>query len=392
MAANLDLPVTHSPRSFALFAHCFTCSRNLRAIVRISRILARSGIAVLRFDFTGLGDSEGDFAKTHFASNVADVIAAARFLEGQYGAPELLIGHSLGGTAMLAAAAHIPASKAVAVLASPYKPTHLFQHFDAARDTLATQSEAEISVAGKTYRINRGWLDSSHDVDMDDTLRQLGRALLILQAPGDAVVSVDNAARIYRAAIHPKSFVSLDNADHLLSADADADYAGRLIATWAERYLGNTRPPVIDTAGPREVAVYIGRDHYYTEITAADHQWSADEPPATGGGDQAPSPYELLNSALGACTVITLRMYADRKRWPLDEVEIRLQHEKRQVDDGRDAVQGSTKIDHFDVVIRLHGALSAEQRQRLLEIAERCPVHKTLLGGVKIATRLAEED
>ena len=392
LAANLDVPLGATPGSYALFAHCFTCNRNLRAIVHISRVLARAGIAVLRFDFTGLGESEGDFGATHFSSNVADVVAAARFLEKDYGAPSLLIGHSLGGTAMLAAAAQIPASKAVVTLASPYEPTHLFHHFAAARDTLEQGGEAEISVAGKSYRISRDWLDDLNGLHMEETIRGLNRALLILHAPADEVVNMDNAAHIYRAARHPKSFVSLDDADHLLTADADADYVGRLIVAWAEKYLRDATPTVADgISRPREVQVHIGRDHYYTEINAAGHMLSADEPPASGGGDQAPSPYELLTSALGACTVITLRMYADRKRWPLEAVAIRLRHEKIRIEDREGGAGSPASIDHIHMAISLRGALDAEQRRRLLEIADKCPVHKTLLGEVKIATHLEEQ-
>jgi len=389
LTANLDLPA--APRSYALFAHCFTCSRNLRAIVHISRALARSGIAVLRFDFTGLGESEGDFSATHFSSNVADVLAAARFLEQNYAAPGLLIGHSLGGTAVLAAAGRIPASKAVVTLASPYEPAHLFHHFAAARHELEQHGEAEISVAGKSYRIGRGWLDDIGEVRMEKTIRNLQRALLILHAPGDAVVDVENASRIYRAARHPKSFISLDEADHLLSADGDADYVGGLIVAWVEKYLHDAAPQAATASSrQREVAVHIGRDHYYTDIVAAGHALSADEPQLVGGGDQAPSPYALLTSALGACTAITLRMYADRKQWPLDAVEVRLRHSKIHAGEGVASEKGTGKIDHFDIVIGLRGALDAEQRRRLAEIADKCPVHKTLLKEVMVTTRLEE--
>jgi uncharacterized OsmC-like protein/alpha-beta hydrolase superfamily lysophospholipase len=390
LAANLDLPVATAPRCYALFAHCFTCTRNLRAIVRISRSLARAGIAVLRFDFTGLGESEGDFGATRFSSNVADVAAAARFLEQDYGAPSLLIGHSLGGTVMLAAAAQIPGSKAVVTLASPDAPTHLFHRFAAARAALEQRGEAEISVAGKSYRVGCGWLEDLNGVHMEETIRNLHRALLILHAPGDAVVDAENASRIYRAARHPKSFVSLDNADHLLTADADADYVGRLIAAWVEKYLSDAPPLGEAVSHRREVAVHIGRDRYYTEIDAAGHALGADEPRVSGGGDQAPSPYELLTSALGACTAITLRMYANRKHWPLEAVEVRLRHAKIHAGDCEDCEKGGGKIDHIDIVIGLRGALDAEQRRRLVEIADKCPVHRTLLEKVKITTRLEE--
>lgn len=310
LAANLDLPLAAAPKSYALFAHCFTCSRNLRAIVQISRTLAESGIAVLRFDFTGLGDSEGDFSDTHFSSNVDDAVAAARFLEQNYRAPSLLIGHSLGGTAMLAAAARIPGSKAVVALASPYEPTYLFNHFAMARD-------AEILVAGKPYRISRGWLEDIDGLLMEKVIRELNRALLIVHAPRDEVVELSNAERIYRAARHPKSFISLDGADHLLSAAADARYAGKLIVAWAEKYLQDTMPDAAAQSPRREVMVQIGRDHYYTDISAAGHALAADESLAAGGGDRAPSPYELLAAALGACTAITLRMMptANNIRW-----------------------------------------------------------------------------
>jgi uncharacterized OsmC-like protein/alpha-beta hydrolase superfamily lysophospholipase len=386
LAATLDLP--EAPRAYALFAHCFTCTRNLRAIVRISRILAQAGIAVLRFDFTGLGDSEGEFGATDFSSNVADAVAAARFLEKDYGAPSLLVGHSLGGTAMLAAAERIPSGRAVVVLAAPCAPMHLFQHFAAARDMLERRGEAEISVAGRSYRLSRGWLDDMSGLDMEEAVRRLNRALLILHAPNDEVVDIDNASRIYRAARHPKSFISLDDADHLLTTDADADYAGKLVVAWVERYLRDAMPVTVKEVSPipgREVEVRIGRDRYYTDILAAGHVLNADEPRSSGGGDRAPSPYELLTSALGACTAITLRMYADRKQWPLDAVQVRLRHQKMHAGD---CGENAGKMDHVDVVIGLQGALDDRQRLRLLEIARKCPVHRTLLEEVKITTRL----
>jgi len=391
LAANLDLPEAATPRSFALFAHCFTCNRNLRAIVHISRALARAGIAVLRFDFTGLGESEGDFGATHFSTNVADVVAAANFLEEDYRAPALLIGHSLGGTAMLAAAAQITASKAVVLVAAPYEPSHLFRHIAAARETVEYDGETMISIAGKAYRLKRDWLGDLSKINMEGVIRDLNRALLILHAPADEVVEVENAARIYRAARHPKSFVSLDGADHLLTADADADYVGGLIVAWAVKYLESPEPAAVTEASRHsELEVHIGRDHYYTEIIAAGHVWSADESPSSGGGGRAPSPYELLTSALGACTAITLRMYADRKQWPLDGVTIRIRHHKLRTDDRADERQGASIADHMELAVSLHGTLDAAQRRRLLEIAERCPVHKTLSGEVKINTRLLE--
>jgi uncharacterized OsmC-like protein/alpha/beta superfamily hydrolase len=390
LAANLDLPLAAAPKTYALLAHCFTCSRNLRAIVRISRVLAQAGIAVLRFDFTGLGESEGDFSATQFSSNVADVVAAARFLENNYGAPGLLIGHSLGGTAVLAAAAQIPASKAVAVIAAPDEPTDIFRHFAEARDALERTGHTEISVAGKTYRLNRGWLDDLSGARMEKVIRDLSRALLILHAPGDEVVDVDNASRIYRAARHPKSYISLDDADHLLTTDADADYAGRLIAAWADRYLPVAAAPVVTATRQREVAVHIGRDRYHTDILAGGHALSADEPRSQDGSDGPPSPYELLLAALGSCVAITLRMYADRKHWPLDAVQLRLCHEKIHAGDCEDCEKKTGRIDHIDMDLDLHGPLDAAQRRRLMEIADKCPVHKTMLEEVKITMHLRE--
>ncbi|MFQ5488018.1 MAG: alpha/beta fold hydrolase [Gammaproteobacteria bacterium] len=387
LAAFLDQPAQCAPRAFAIFAHCFTCNKNYKGVRNISRVLSEAGIAVLRFDFTGLGESEGDFSATTFSSNIEDIVAAARWLEAHHEAPQLLIGHSLGGTAMLAAAERIPASRAVVTIASPSEPMHVAEHFADRHEEIHSRGEAQIRIGGIDYRISRDFLDDVQQYRMAETLKDLGRALLILHSPRDRTVDVAHAARLFAWARHPKSFVSLDDADHLLVKEADARYAGGVIAAWAARYLAPaaaTVPVALEDAVG--VMVSIGREHYRTRIHIHDHELTADEPRRLGGGDCGPNPYELLTASLGACTAITLRMYADRKQWPLEAVQIVLRH----ADDCRDCGQAHNAVDRIERDIRLHGRLTAAQRQRLLEIADRCPVHRSLQERILIETRLLD--
>lgn len=393
LAAILDRPVDDRPLAYAVFAHCFTCSKSYKAVRHISRALAAEGFAVLSFDFTGLGESEGDFADTSFISNVDDVVAAAEFLTENHGAPSILIGHSLGGAAVMMAASRIPTATAVVTLAAPASLDHLSEILDPARPEVERAGVAEILLAGRRIRIGRALLRDLTEVEMDRAIAGLGRALLVMHSPADEVVAINNASKIFTTARHPKSFVSLDRADHLLSRAEDSRYAAGVIANWSKKYLPDHQQEVkLPTPGDNRVIARTGPSGYRTEILANGHPLVADEPVAVGGTNTGPSPYELLAAALGACTTMTLRMYADRKRWPLDDVEVRLRHAKIHCDDCAEASKGRPKIDHISRELVLEGPLDADQRARLLEIADRCPVHRTLHSEVRVTTTLAPVD
>jgi uncharacterized OsmC-like protein/pimeloyl-ACP methyl ester carboxylesterase len=392
LSARLELPEDEKPLAYALFAHCFTCSKDLTAAVHIARALSRRRIAVLRFDFTGLGESEGDFPATNFTTQVSDLVAAAGFLERNFQAPQLLIGHSLGGAAVLAAASLIPTALAVATIAAPFRPAHLWELLGDAADEIKESGEASVRIAGRDFVIRQSLLDDLGAQDPVETVRRLKAALLVMHAPGDQVVGIENAAEIYRAAPHPKSFVSLDSADHLLSLTSDADYAGELIATWAGRYLA---PPVAAVLAPsarqvgdNRVTARCKAGSLRTEMFANGFPLVADEPASYGGSDEGPSPYEYLLAALGACTAMTLNLFARNKGWPLEEVVVRLFHGKVHAEDCRDCAEKERQIDSFQREVELIGELDEAQRQRLLEIAGRCPVHRTLARESHIETSL----
>lgn len=389
LAGLLALPDDERPLAYALFAHCFTCSKHLSAAGEIARALCRRRIAVLRFDFTGLGESEGEFAASTFSGDVADLVAAAGFLEQQYQAPSILIGHSLGGAAALLAATRIPAVAAVATIAAPAHPAHLAEHFGAARQTIEAEGEATVDLAGRPFTIRKSFLDDLAAQQPDQALEQLKAALLILHSPRDTVVGIDHAARLYKAARHPKSFISLDPADHLLSRREDARYAGEMIAAWAGRYLetaaaGEKPAEVIDN----RVTASTGAEGFFTELFANGHALVADEPESYGGSNLGPTPYDYLLAALGACTSMTVQMYARRKGWPLEKATVRLRHEKIHARDCQHCEEQDGKIDRFERELELRGELSEEQRARLLEIAEKCPVHRTLHNEVLVETAL----
>jgi uncharacterized OsmC-like protein/fermentation-respiration switch protein FrsA (DUF1100 family) len=387
LAAALDKP-DGEIHAYALFAHCFTCGKDGLAAKRIAVALAARGIAVLRFDFTGLGSSEGDFANSTFSSNVADLVHAADHLRKVYQAPTLLIGHSLGGAAVLAAAGRIPDAKAVVTIAAPSDPAHVTGLFTDSIEKIRQQGEAEVSLAGRPFTIKREFLDDVAEHGLIEHVAKLHKALLVMHAPTDDTVGIDNATRIFVAARHPKSFVSLAGADHLLSDRRDSSYAADVIAAWASRYLDAQRPGEEASAGdaPREVVVRETRFNTYQQIvTVGPHQLFADEP-APRSDDTGLAPYDFLLAGLGACTSMTMRLYADRKSLPLERTTVRLRHNKIHAEDCAECETKTGMLDQIERIITMEGPLDAEQRKKLMEIADKCPVHRTLTSEVRILT------
>jgi uncharacterized OsmC-like protein/alpha/beta superfamily hydrolase len=388
LAARLEMP-SLPPRAFALFAHCFTCSKDSKAAVFMADALSEHGVAVLRFDFTGLGGSGGDFANTDFSSNVSDLVAAADWLRANHQAPAILVGHSLGGAAMLAAAGRIPESKAVATIGAPFEPAHVKGLLRKAADEIAQKGAAEVDLGGRRFTIRKEFLDDLDRQPQREAIAKLGRALLVMHSPIDDTVNIDNAAEIFVCARHPKSFVSLDKANHLLTNRDDARYAANVLAAWAGRFVPLEDP---HRATPAEGRVVVSetREAKFTEaIAIGHHALRADEPEAYGGLDSGPGPYDLLLAALGACTAMTMRMYADLKKLPLTRATVRLKHDKVYAADCEECETRDGKVDRIDREIELEGELDEAQRAKLLEIADKCPVHRTLHSEINIRTKLA---
>jgi len=387
LAAVLDRPAGE-PRAYALFAHCFTCGKDVLAAKRIAEGLTARGIAVLRFDFTGLGASEGEFANTHFSSNVADLIAAANHLREMYRAPGLLIGHSLGGAAVLAVAQHCPEARAVATIGAPADPAHVTGLFKEHVADIHAKGEVEVALAGRPFRIRQEFLDDVAEQKLHQCLANLRKALLVLHSPTDDLVGIENASSIFAAAKHPKSFISLSGADHLLSKRADATYVAEVIAAWSQRYLDMVPQPDMQPIEGVLVSE-TGNGKFEQSIVAGTHRYLADEPVSAGGNGSGPSPYEYLLAALGACTAMTIRLYAEHKKLPLKRVAVHLTHDKIHAADCESCETKEGKIDRIEREITLEGDLSAEQRAQLMGIADKCPVHRTLHSEIDVRTREA---
>ena len=390
LAALLDRP--EGPiRAVALFAHCFTCGKDIKAARLIAEGLKLRGVAVLRFDFTGLGASEGEFANTTFSSNVDDLVAAADHLRATIGAPAVLIGHSLGGAAVLAAAHRIADARAVVTIAAPFDPAHVAGLFGGRTAEILSQGEIEVSLAGRPFRIRRALLDDIAEQKLAGRIAELHKALLVFHSPTDDTVGIDNASKIFLAAKHPKSFISLSGADHLLRKSSDAVYVAHVIAAWAERYLDmvdTVADDALNEAGEPGFVVVRETRHgnLQNEVVAGVHRFLADEPVKVGGLDSGPGPYDLLLAALGACTSMTVRLYADRKQWALKRTVVRLKHGRIYAKDCAECETKEGQIDHIDRAITFEGELDTEQRKRLMEIADKCPVHRTLTSEVEIKT------
>jgi uncharacterized OsmC-like protein/fermentation-respiration switch protein FrsA (DUF1100 family) len=389
LSARLHLPAVE-PIACAVFAHCFTCSKDSRAATHISSALAEKGIATLRFDFTGLGESEGEFDGTTFSHNVDDIVAATNALRDTYQAPALLIGHSLGGSAVLAAARQIPEAVGVATIGAPFEPRHVARLFDASVEEIEDTGHAEVDIGGRQFTIRKSFLEDLQKHCNAERIGELKKALVVFHSPQDNVVGIDNARLIYRAARHPKSFISLDGADHLLRRRSDSRYVAEVLAAWASRYLPAQPDEEVPEETPEGEVVVEGKTTGFLQrIRARNLTFPADEPLDNGGTNLGPNPYELLLAGLGACTSMTLKMYAERKEWPLAAVRVTLRHDRVHARDCEDCEKDTGMIDVIDKKLELEGDLSEEQRARLLDIAAKCPVHRTLLNEIKIRSELA---
>jgi uncharacterized OsmC-like protein/alpha/beta superfamily hydrolase len=387
LAALLDRPAAPA-RAVALFAHCFTCGKHNRAARRIADGLKQHGIAVLRFDFTGLGGSEGEFANTTFSSNVDDLVAAADHLRQTLAAPSILIGHSLGGAAVLAAAHRIPEARAVVTINAPSDPGHVAGLLADRKTASGDPDKIEVTLGGRQFHVRGAFLNDIAHQNLEAHIAGLRKALLVFHAPTDDTVGIENASHIFLAAKHPKSFFSLAGGDHLLNKHGDAAYVASLIAPWAERYLDAAADAGMlgDGATGEVVVRETRRGLFQQEVVAGRHRLVADEPEAAGGLDSGPGPYDLLLAALGACTSMTLRLYADRKGLPLKRTLVRLRHGKIYAADCAECETKEGMIDRIERVITFEGDLDREQRARLIEIADKCPVHRTLTSEVDILT------
>ncbi len=386
LSARLDLPINQHPAAYAIFAHCFTCNKNLTAINQVSTALTQQGFGVLRFDFTGLGESEGDFSDTDFSANISDLLAVSQYMEKELAAPRLLIGHSLGGAAALFAASMLPSVEAIATIAAPADPSHIKHLLRNDIADIEKAGKAIVEIGGREFTIKKQFLDDLATHDLPAIVKEMHKPILLLHSPQDTIVGIDNAALIYSAAHHPKSFVSLDGADHLLSNKNDSDYAGEVIATWAKRYIVFANEEVLRPV--KKVMVQIGEEGFTSKVIAGQHSLLADEPVSVGGNDFGPTPYDYLLTALGACTAMTLRMYADRKQWPVAEINVHLDHNEKHALDCDHCEDPTAKIDHIDRFIEVKGNLDDSQLKRLLEIADKCPVHKTLHAQVEIRSEM----
>ena len=387
LQAYFELPANQKPSYYAIFAHCFTCTSTLNAVKNISRALTNHGFAVVRFDFTGLGKSEGEFADSHFSANVSDLLAVNTYLEENYKAPSLLVGHSLGGAAVITAASKLENIKAVATIGAPATVNHVTKLFSHGLDDVQQKGDVTVNIGGRPFKINQEFVDDFSETNLPEITKNLRKPLLIMHAPFDAIVGIENAEKLYQNAHHPKSFISLDGADHLLSNSRDSMYVGNMIGNWVERFFDSQENTMLDTEGEQLVAhLNLRDDNFTTSIQTKKHAFIADEPDSVGGDDFGPSPYDYLSAGLAACTVMTLKLYAERKKWDLQEVYAYITYSKKHSDDLMLNMDKPKRMDHLKKRLKFVGNLNEDQKNRLQEIASKCPVHKTLQSEVIIET------
>lgn len=392
LSGLLEMPNFGEPIAYVLMAHCFACTKRTKAGTYISRALRKQGFAVLRFDFSGLGQSGGDFADTNFSTNVDDLVAAANFLREKYKAPQIMVGHSLGGTAVIEASKHVPECVAVSTIASPADPEHVTHLIQDQMQCIIETGHANVELAGRELTIKKQFIDDLKAQEVEKTLHNLNKAVLFFHSPWDEIVSIEHAKLMYQKALHPKSFVSLDNANHMLTNSKDAEYVGMVLAAWAAKYLQEDMENEDDNEielQKGEVSAHIGKQKYLTRLSTFEHDWIADEPKTLGGKNLGPTPYDLLAASLAACTSMTLRMYADRKKWPLDSVNTLVKQERVHAEDCADCEGHEKYIHQFTRILHVVGNLDHQQRSRLLEIANKCPVHRTLEGQIETLTELS---
>ncbi|PKO99366.1 MAG: osmotically inducible protein C [Bacteroidetes bacterium HGW-Bacteroidetes-2] len=389
LSGRLELPDNQHPHNFVLFAHCFTCNKNLSAVVNISRELADKGFGVLRFDFTGLGESAGDFSDTNFSGNVEDLITAANWLKKNHQAPTILVGHSLGGAAVIFAAEKIESIKAIATISAPSDPNHIKKLLKSSIEEIETKGQAVVNLSGRDFTIKQQFLNDLKTKSLPDIVKKLRKAILVMHSPQDSLVGINNAEEIYSAARHPKSFISLDGADHLLTKKEDSKYVGLMISSWASKYLQVPEQEKI-VSKTAILASLNSKDGFLTKMAVGNHFMVADEPIEYGGTGFGPSPYEFLSAGLAACTAMTIQMYAKQKKWEIDEVQVKIKYDKQHAIDCENCEYQEAKIDTFSREIHLKGSLDTKQRDRILEIADKCPVHKTLHNKVQVLTKLRE--
>ncbi|MCB0447714.1 MAG: alpha/beta fold hydrolase [Gelidibacter sp.] len=389
LSAYLELPANQKPNYFAIFAHCFSCNSTIGATKNVTRALTNHGFGVLRFDFTGLGRSEGKFAESYFSANVEDLIDVNHFLIENHQAPCLLLGHSLGGAAAIVAASKLDNIKAVATIAAPATVTHVTHHFSHAQEAIKMMGETEIEIEGRKFVVNKKFIEDFDKTDLPEITRQLRKPILIMHAPFDKVVGIANAHQLYHNAIHPKSFVSLHDADHLLSLAKHSEYAGEVIGSWVKLYFPKQDNAMLSTEGEQIVAhLNLKENNFTTYLQTKKHNFIADEPGSIGGDDFGPSPYEYLTASIAACTTMTIKLYAESKGWDLQEVYVYITHSKKHSDELGLGVEQPGRIDFMQKKLKFVGDLDEIQKEKLKEIASRCPVHKTVASEVAFETEI----